>query len=58
MLFSKRSPDTLNISRHNTLYKNMMEVTIWTETILYHAKKIILAPVKDAQKQTAHQNIS
>ena len=36
----------------------MMEVTIWTEPIFYHAKKMILAPVKDAQKQTAHQNIS
>jgi hypothetical protein len=47
-----------NILRHNTLYNNMMEVTIWTERIFYHAKKIVLALVKDAQKQIAHQNIS
>jgi hypothetical protein len=58
MFFSKRSPIIFNILRHNTLYKNVMEVTKWTELIFYHAKKIILAPVKDAQKQTAHQNIS
>jgi hypothetical protein len=36
----------------------MMDVTKWTELIFYHAKKIVLAHVKDAQKQTAHQNIS
>jgi hypothetical protein len=58
MLFSKLSPNISVILRHNTLYKNAMEVTKWTEPIFYHAKKIILAPVKDAQKQTAHQNIS
>ena len=35
-----------------------MDMTIWTELIFYHAKKIVLALVKDAQKQIAHQNIS
>jgi hypothetical protein len=58
MFFSKRSPNTLNILRHNTLYNKVTEVTMWTEPISYHAKKMILAPVKDAQKQIAHQNIS
>jgi hypothetical protein len=42
-----------NILRHNILYKNAMDVTIWTELIFYHAKKIVLALVKDAQKQIA-----
>jgi len=47
-----------NILRHNTLYNNMMEVIKWTELIFYHAKKIVLAHVKDAPKQIVPQNIS
>ena len=42
-----------NILRHNTLYKNVMDVKRWIELISYHAKKIVLALVKDAQKQIA-----
>jgi hypothetical protein len=47
-----------NILRHNTLYKKIMDVIIWTELTFYPAKKIVSAHVKDAQKQIAHQNIS
>jgi len=35
-----------------------MEVIKWTELIFYHAKKIVLAHVKDAPKQIVPQNIS
>jgi len=55
--FSKLFISILHILRHNTLYKNM-RVTLWTERIFYHAKKIVLALVKDARKQTALQNIT
>ena len=58
VFFAKFLSKSYNILRHNTLYNNVMEVIMWTELIFYHAKKIVLALVKDAPKQIVQQNIS